>query len=109
MLLSDSVAKEGGEEVDNGEWTAEAVSKRERFIFSAPARLATFSLYLCIPSSFISVDAGAEADLNRAAVIEREKASDDDEDGDRRRRECHVAAVLFSEPELKLCIDRRVR
>ena len=65
------------------------------------------------PFLLLSLDAEAdvEADLNRAAVIEREKASDDDdEDDDRRRhRECHVAAALFSEPKLKLCIDRRVR
>ena len=90
------------------------MSKRERFIFSAPARLATFSslLSLSMHPFLLSLDAEADADvdLNRAAVIEREKASDDDdEDDDRRRRECHVAAALFSEPKLKLCIDRRVR
>ena len=108
MLLSDSVAKERSE----GE-KVEAVSKRERFIFSAPARLATFFSLLSLsmhPFLLLSLDAEADADLNRAAVIEREKASDDDEDDDRRRhRECHVAAALFSEPKLKLCIDRRVR
>ena len=64
------------------------------------------------PFLLLSLDAEADADLNRAAVIEREKASGDDDeedDRDRRHRECHVAAALFSEPKLKLCIDRGVR
>ena len=60
------------------------MSKRERFIFSAPARLATFSslLSLSMHPFLLSLDAEADADvdLNRAAVIEREKASDDDDE-----------------------------
>ena len=95
-----------------------------RFIFSAPARLATFSflslslsIYASLDSSLLWLDAeaGAEADLNRAAVIEREKASEP------MMRTTPTTTIILvnvmsrrriiqreSAPKLKLCIDRRV-